>query len=215
LGLFTAGGLLIPKQGLSPFAKSAYADSGSGIPTGAPPSPGLVSLEFTQPMPRFDVLPRRPLASLTPARTAQANTTLQAVDPLSGGGQGPIEGRPPGPIWAHQRSSQFPPQVAVEATQEGAKTNIVFNPGVPASLNPGIDQTHPLPLKFRPSLPPQSPLAVWTFNSWTGGKPRRREGVTQRRRPSPSVRGSTSLQSGVVPAILSTMGTGWGRTYGA
>ena len=35
-GLISAGGLLLPINGLSPFASSVYAD---GIPTGAPPSP--------------------------------------------------------------------------------------------------------------------------------------------------------------------------------
>ena len=35
-GVITAGGLLLPINGLSPFASSVYAD---GIPTGAPPSP--------------------------------------------------------------------------------------------------------------------------------------------------------------------------------
>src|SRR5437870_7396089 len=36
-GLITAGGLLVPIHGLSPFARSAYAST--DIPTGAPPSP--------------------------------------------------------------------------------------------------------------------------------------------------------------------------------
>ena len=56
-GLFTVAGGLALKGGLSPFAGSAYADS---IPTGAPPSPLFGVQPFTQPMPRFDVLPRFP-----------------------------------------------------------------------------------------------------------------------------------------------------------
>jgi len=36
---------------------------------------------FTQPMPRFDVLPRNPIATLNPAPTAQANTTQQVLNP--------------------------------------------------------------------------------------------------------------------------------------
>jgi FtsP/CotA-like multicopper oxidase with cupredoxin domain len=78
----------------------------------------------------------------------QANLTLQRVDPALGGGFGPIEGRPPGPDWAHQRWAEFPPAIAVEATQECAKTNPNGN----------------IPFKFHPSLPAQGPLAMWTFN---------------------------------------------------
>ncbi|HEX9138098.1 MAG TPA: hypothetical protein VF905_14335, partial [Nitrospirota bacterium] len=163
-GLITTGGMLAPIGGLSPFVRPMYADGGSGIPTGAPPSPGLVGLDFTQPMPRFDVLQRNPVSSLSPFPTAQSNQTLQAVDPALGGGFGPIEGRPPGAIWAHQRFDIFPPQVAVEASQMGARDNTVYNPRVPSSLNSGIDPTQTIPLKFHPNLPTQSPLNVWTFN---------------------------------------------------
>src|SRR5213594_1796263 len=56
MGLFTASGVLALKNGLSPFARSAYADS--DIPTGLPPSPLFGVQPFTQPMARFDVLPR-------------------------------------------------------------------------------------------------------------------------------------------------------------
>ena len=44
------------------------------------------------------------------------------MDPLLGGGIGPVEGRPPGPDWGHQRWDEFLPKVAIEVTQEGAKT---------------------------------------------------------------------------------------------
>jgi manganese oxidase len=58
-GLFTTPGLLAPIRGLSPFATSAYAANvGNGIPTGAPLSPLFGAQAFSQPMPRFDVLPR-------------------------------------------------------------------------------------------------------------------------------------------------------------
>jgi len=159
-GVFTAGGMLAWKHGLNPFVGSAYAE----IPTGLPASPLFGVLPFTTPMPRFDVLARNPLASLTPAPTAQANQAQRDVPAVLGGGTGPIEGRPPGPIWAHQGFDVFPPKVAVQATQEGATTNGVYNPTVPSSLNSGIDPTQPIPLRFHPGLPTQSPLAVWTFN---------------------------------------------------
>src|SRR5215216_6202359 len=52
LGLFTSAGLLIPAHGLSPFARSAYADN---IPTGLPPSPLGNVRPFTAAMPRLDL----------------------------------------------------------------------------------------------------------------------------------------------------------------
>src|SRR5918912_2838025 len=140
LGLFTAAGTIILKNGLSPWARSALA--AVNIPTGLPPSPLFGVQPFTQPMLRFDVLPRNPVSTLSPAPTAEANTTQQllntALEGVKPGDTGPIEGRPPGPIWAHQGFGQFAPQVAVEVTHEGAKTNTVYNPGVPASLNSGV-----------------------------------------------------------------------------
>ena len=108
MGLFTSAGLLAPINGLNPFVGSAYAD---GIPTGAPPSPMFGVQPFTQPMPRADLLARdpNPLTFLNPAPQAESNQTLQTLNAElvkaypGGGNQGPIEGRPPGPIWAHQR----------------------------------------------------------------------------------------------------------------
>ncbi|HEY6794515.1 MAG TPA: hypothetical protein VI248_07515, partial [Kineosporiaceae bacterium] len=119
---------------------------------------------FTQPMPRFDVLQPKAVSALSPAPTEQANTTQQAVDPALGGGFGPIEGRPPGPLWAHQGWNQFPPQVAYEVNMEGAHDNLTYNPSVASSLNSNIDPTQPIPLKFHPGLPTQDQFHVWTFN---------------------------------------------------
>ena len=166
MGLFTAAGTIILKNGLSPFAQSAFANS--NIPTGLPPSPLFGTLAFSQPMLRFDVLPRIPVSSLTPTPTALSNQTQQLLDTrlegVRAGDTGPIEGRPPGPIWAHQGFDLFPPQVAVEVTHEGAKTNTSYDPGVAASLNSGAGAGTTVPLQFHPNLPIQSPLNVWTFN---------------------------------------------------
>ena len=162
LGLFTSAGLLLPISGLSPFARSAYADS--DIPTGLPPSPLGTATAFSQPMPRFDLLPRNPVSVLSPAPMAQANTTQQAVDPALGGGMGPIEGRPPGPIWAHQQFSQLPPAIAIQASIEGAKINNGYNPGVPSNQNSGINAANPFRPTFHPNLPDQNALKLWTYN---------------------------------------------------
>src|SRR5215510_9867816 len=48
-GLFTSSGLLVCKNGLSPFARSAFA----AIPTGTPRSPLFGVQKFTQRMPRL------------------------------------------------------------------------------------------------------------------------------------------------------------------
>ena len=122
-------------------------------------------------MPRFDVIARgnNPLGGdLTPTPTAQANQTQQPLDPALVNGQtgltGPIEGRPPGPIWAHQGFGDHAPQISVEMSQAQAQTNTVYNPAVASNLNSGIDPTTPIPLKFHPGFPTQDPNSVWTFN---------------------------------------------------
>ena len=162
MGLFTSAGLMIPISGLSPFGRSAFANS--NIPTGLPPSPLFNAAAFSQPMPRFDLFPRIPVAALTPAPTAQANTTQQPVDPALGGGTGPIEGRPPGPIWAHQQFGLLPPAIAIDASVEGAKVNTTYNPGVPSLQNSGINPATPIPPRFHPNLPDQNVDKFWTYN---------------------------------------------------
>ena len=159
-GLFTGAGVLADISGLSPFSSRLSAAD----PTGVPRSPLFGATAFSQPMPRFDVLARNPVSCLSPTPTAEANQTLRPVHAKLGGGQGPVEGRPPGPIWAHQRFSEFPPAVAVEATQAPATTNYRYNPQVASRLNSGIDPAHGLPLRFHPKLPTQHPNSVWTFD---------------------------------------------------
>jgi FtsP/CotA-like multicopper oxidase with cupredoxin domain len=162
LGIFTAAGTLLPIPGLSPFVGTARADSG-GIPTGTPPSPGLKGLDFTQPLLRLDVLPRKPIPAnpdpitnpnpLNPAPLSDGScneTPVSLPAELNNGipFAGPCEGRPPGPDWSHQRFQEFAPQIAIEVTQEGAKPNAALN----------------IPFRFHPSLPDQDIAHVWTFN---------------------------------------------------
>jgi FtsP/CotA-like multicopper oxidase with cupredoxin domain len=182
-GLFTTAGVLAPIGGLNPFVRSLHAatfDHGGGgggggdnggcatVPTGLSPSPLFGASPFSQPMPRFDVLARNAVSTLNPAPQAQANTTSQPVDPALVGGQtgltGPIEGRPPGPIWAHQRFAQLPPQVAVEVTTKPGVSNTSYNPGVASTLNSGINAAAGFPLKIHPSFPVQNSNRIWTFN---------------------------------------------------
>src|SRR5215471_1757226 len=145
-GLFTSAGILMPIGGLNPFVRPLHAQpfdggGGSGIPTGLPASPTFGVNPFTQPMPRFDVLTRvpNPLTAFTPTPQASSNQTQQPVDPQLVGGQtgltGPIEGRPPGANWSHQRWTQFLPQIGIEVTTKPVKTNTSYNPAVTADLN--------------------------------------------------------------------------------
>ena len=161
-GLFTSAGLLAPIQGLNPFVRKAFADGG------VPRSPLFGVNAFTQPMPRFDLLERKDPATLNPVPTPESNQTQQVLDTrlpgVVAGDRGPIEGRPPGPVWAHQRFEEHKPKVAVEVTQAPATTNMTYHPGVPSSLNSGINETDALPLRFHRDLPVQNPESVWTFN---------------------------------------------------
>ena len=53
-GIYTTTGALALKNGLSPFARSAFADD---IPTGTPRSPLGTATKFSQPMPRLALQP--------------------------------------------------------------------------------------------------------------------------------------------------------------
>src|SRR6185503_5373992 len=74
-GVFSMGGVLVAKSGLSPFVGAARADN---IPTGLPSSPLFGVKDFSTPMPRFDVL--KPVAALNPVPMEQANTTQQLLN---------------------------------------------------------------------------------------------------------------------------------------
>src|SRR5712692_2862114 len=68
-GLLTFGVLAL-KNGLSPFARSAFAD---GVPTGTPRSPLFGAQKFTQPMPRLALQTPTPLTQSGSGLTAVAN----------------------------------------------------------------------------------------------------------------------------------------------
>ena len=206
-GLFTTAGIMAPIGGLNPWvrplraqttttttgvrpsASAVLATSSSdnqGIPTGLPASPTFGVKPFSQPMPRFDVLTRKPFTfgagvmdpiplnpnAPGPDPQQSANLTQQPVDPALVGGKtgltGPIEGRP-GPdkgtdFWAHQRWTSFLPKIAVEVTTKPVTTNTTYNPAVTSDLNSGINPATAIPPKFHPSFPTQNANRVWTFN---------------------------------------------------
>ena len=162
-GLLTFGGLAL-KNGLSPFAPSAFAD----VPTGTPRSPLFGAQKFTQRMPRLalqtpQILTR--VTSIDPASAGDAAfpsgtgetfaarrlsyhtdftanpTNPQFRNPVTG--RGPVEGRPPGEVFAHQRWNEFFPKV-----------------GYVMSLGPVAPNT-----KFHPNFPAQNPNNVWTYST--------------------------------------------------
>jgi FtsP/CotA-like multicopper oxidase with cupredoxin domain len=157
-GLFTVAGALALKNGLSPFATSAFAD----VPTGTPRSPLFGAQKFTTRLPR--------LALQTPIPLTRDPATRNAVFPASFGerpakrlsyhtdftanptdpqfrnqvsGRGPIEGRPPGEIFAHQRWDEFFPKV-----------------GYVMSLGQVAPNT-----RFHPNFPAQNPNSVWCYGT--------------------------------------------------
>jgi FtsP/CotA-like multicopper oxidase with cupredoxin domain len=167
-GIFTTTGMLAMKNGLSPFAPSAYAAS---IPTGAPPSPK--ANKFKIPMPRPGVL--QPYAMKQVAGTDEyefvgakgelpaRNYSYHEEFSQTGGAQrrnpvtnrGPIEGRPPGDFFKHQRWGEIPPKVgyllSLGQVSEGAK--------------------------FHPDLPEQYKNSVWSYGVRQPGMPGNIDGV--------------------------------------
>src|SRR5262245_34409108 len=154
----TSTGFLAWKNGLSPFARSAYA----AVPTGTPRSPLFGAQKFTQPMPRLALQTPVPMvrdqfdnaqftgafANERPAKRLSYHTDFtnnpadpQFRNPLTG--RGPIEGRPPGEVFAHQRWDEFFPEV-----------------GYVISIAPIAPNT-----RFHPNFPAQNPNAVWTYGT--------------------------------------------------
>jgi FtsP/CotA-like multicopper oxidase with cupredoxin domain len=140
-------------------------------------------------------------APLWPDPTVEANdtldnpwaTTIETCLPGVIPTGGVIEGRPPGPAFAHQRWDEFPPRFYFQSAVGGARKNNgrldavqshgyasgEFGPGVPGLEDqtglyyntagaPGFDHTtNGIEPRLHPRLPVQSPLHVWTFGDGT------------------------------------------------
>jgi FtsP/CotA-like multicopper oxidase with cupredoxin domain len=161
-GIFTATGALALKNGLSPFAMSALA----AVPTGTPRSPLFGAQKFTTRLPRLALQTPTPLtrdpatgnavfpAALgeRPAKRLSYHTDFTAAggnanpdnpfkNPVTG--RGPLEGRPPGEVFAHQRWDEFFPKVGyVMSIAQVAAGN-----------------------SFHPNFPAANPNAVWTYGT--------------------------------------------------
>jgi len=168
-GIFTSSWLLAWRNGLSPLAPSAFAD---GVPTGTPRSPLFGAQKFSQRMPRLDL--RRPVPltrnstgdAVFPANSGEPNAKRLSYHTdfsASGGtlfknpitGRGPMEGRPPGEAFAHQRWDEFFPKVGYVMSLGQITPNSRFHPSFQAqdpnsvwSLGAGrfASGTLPLPL---------------------------------------------------------------------
>jgi FtsP/CotA-like multicopper oxidase with cupredoxin domain len=156
-GLFTATGLLALKNGLSPFARSAFAQA----PIGVPRSPLFNAKKFSRPLPRLDVQDPVPMTRTPEGHAAFPNSmnerhakrlswhtdfTANPTNPYvrnPRSSRGPVEGRPPGGLFAHQRWDEFFPKV-----------------GYVMSIGSCADDT-----RFDYALPAQYPNAIWSFGS--------------------------------------------------
>jgi FtsP/CotA-like multicopper oxidase with cupredoxin domain len=170
-GIFTSGGLLVCKNGLSPLARSAFAE----VPTGTPRSPLYGAKKFNQPLNRLNY--QTPCIMGRAAGDGARSTESDAIftDPLYTGelrgrrmsyhtdfttppagrtqadftnkltNRGPLEGRPPGQIFSHQRWAEFFPQEGYIFTLGScASSQSFFAPG-------------------NGTAPFQGPNAVWTY----------------------------------------------------
>ena len=170
-GIFTTGGLLIAKNGLSPYARSAFA----GGPTGAPRSPFFGAQKFTDKFNRLRYQKPTPLTARTvdagggkkeiyadfpqdmnePSAkrlsyhtdfTAAQDQRVPIIDnkfrnPLTN--RGPMEGRPPGEMFSHQRWEEFFPKL-----------------GYVMSVGSCDNGTY-----FHSKMPHQNPNSVWAYGS--------------------------------------------------
>jgi len=163
------------------------------------PAPGTTLPKSSPPPTACDARPSAAAVDLLldtplwPEPTEQANTSmpnpwatmidscLPGVIPTGG----VLEGRPPGVSFAHQRWTEFPPQVYFQSAMGGARPNGgirddeqrhgyavgEFGPGglyhnVVGGLFPA-GTTQGIPIKFHPLMPEQDPKALWTFGDGT------------------------------------------------
>jgi FtsP/CotA-like multicopper oxidase with cupredoxin domain len=166
-GIFTAAGGLALKNGLSPFAHSAFA----AVPTGTPRSDLGSATKFSQRMPRLRTQTPIPLIRNASdeaefvghpqyphaKRLSYHNDFNTYVDPATGQpvpahenpfrnpltDRGPMEGRPPGEFFAHQRWDQYFPKV-----------------GYVMSLGQCAPGT-----RFHPGMEAQEPNAIWCYGT--------------------------------------------------
>ena len=159
-GIFTSGGILAAKHGLSPFVRSALAV----VPTGTPRSPLFGAQKFKDRLVRLNLQTPKPLtrteegyATWGPfsnepvAKQYSYHNEYNALpagpdnpfkNPITG--RGPMEGRPWGEYYAHQRWDEFFPKVGYVMSLGCQKPNTT---------------------RFCSSMPWQDTNSVWSFGS--------------------------------------------------
>jgi FtsP/CotA-like multicopper oxidase with cupredoxin domain len=169
-GLFTTTGFLAWKNGLNPLVRSAFA----AVPTGTPRSPLGTATKFSQRMPRLALQTPVPMvrdqsgnavftgafSNERPAKrlsyhtdfSASANPDPQFRNPVTG--RGPVEGRPPGEVFAHQRWDEFFPEVGYVLSLGPIAPNTKFHPGFPVAQNSTSVWTYGAGRFVQGSLPP-------------------------------------------------------------
>jgi FtsP/CotA-like multicopper oxidase with cupredoxin domain len=170
-GLFTTGGMIAAKNGLSVYAPSAYGQ----VPTGAPRSPLGTAVKFNFAMNRPIVqTPIKLLKSgndavwqdaafgkeLNAKKFSWHNDFSDATNPTDKWKYtnpctriGPIEGRPPGEFFAHQRW-----------TATGQDSDLFPQVGYLMSIGQCEAGS-----RFHPGLAEQNANSVWSFGTRTPG----------------------------------------------
>jgi FtsP/CotA-like multicopper oxidase with cupredoxin domain len=174
---FTQPMLRFEEFGLKPMPKRSSEGKAWSSPAVSLPMPDD---EYKIPAgPSMDAHLRSPLY---PEPTRKANESFQSpwksrVEEYLGRelDTPPVEGRPGGEWWAHQRWEEFYPQEYFQTVQTGARKNSGFRNDMQrhgyATAEFGPGGLHYLPqgtsgieLRFHPELPIQDPQAVWTFD---------------------------------------------------
>jgi len=159
-------------------------------PTGCNNRPAATAMDSLLDAPLWPDPTEEANTGLTNPWATMINACLPGVIPSGG----VIEGRPPGPNFAHQRYAEFPPQFYFTTAMGGARAGTgirddeqshtysvgEFGPSVPGQVNetglyhnavgvPGFpDGTNAgIDIRFHPSLPIQDPLRLWTFGDGT------------------------------------------------
>jgi FtsP/CotA-like multicopper oxidase with cupredoxin domain len=166
-GIFTVTGALALKNGLSPYAQSAFG----AVPTGTPRSPLWGATKFSQAFKRlnlqapttlvedgtdhltnyspnylFNGLPNEKHCKKTSYHTDHVGDRLNREYLNLRSGRGPCEGRPDGVYFEHQRWNTFKPKVGY-----------VLSMGQADQVGTGL-RHHPLMMK-------QKPNSVWSYGS--------------------------------------------------
>src|SRR5215472_2638163 len=136
-GIFTAGGMLALKNGLSPFARSAFA----AVPTGAPPSPLFGAVPFSEPMLRLQLQKPQPLTRIQ----HDANPDNDTARWPAAAGEVLADGTPK------------------DAKRLSYHDDFSNNPGNPNFVNP---RTGVGPIEGRAPTDPKTGLAFFAHQRW-------------------------------------------------